>query len=232
MRAAGFPLFSLETRHPLAQFDVIGFSLSCELTYSNVLNMLDLAGLPVLACERDESSPLVIAGGSGALNPEPLADFIDVFALGDGEELVLDLVEVLREWKRQGGGPRRELLRRLARIAGLLRAQLLCGRLQRRRHHQGDPAQRTRGAGSAAQALSVRQRRIAARSDAAHRALPPDRPRPGRHRDTARLHPGLSLLPGRHDLPPAAGACARGGGGDRSRAPGQHRLSTSSPWSR
>jgi radical SAM family uncharacterized protein len=118
MRAAGLPLFSLETRHPLTQFDVIGFSLSCELTYSNVLNMLDLAGLPVLACERDESSPLVIAGGSGALNPEPMSDFIDVFALGDGEELVLDLVQVLREWKREGGGPRRELLRRLARMQG------------------------------------------------------------------------------------------------------------------
>ena len=118
MRAAGIPLFSLETRHPLAQFDAIGFSLSCELTHSNVLNMLDLAGLPVLARERDDSSPLVIAGGSGALNPEPLADFIDVFALGDGEELVVDLVQVLREWKRHGGGPRRELLRRLARIEG------------------------------------------------------------------------------------------------------------------
>jgi radical SAM family uncharacterized protein len=118
MRAAGLPLFSLETRRPLAQFDIIGFSLSSELTYSNVLNMLDLAGLPILAAERDESCPLVIAGGSGALNPEPLADFIDLFALGDGEELVLDLVQALREWKRQGGGPHRELLRRLAGVEG------------------------------------------------------------------------------------------------------------------
>jgi radical SAM family uncharacterized protein len=118
MRAAGIPLFSLETRHSLAEFDVIGFSLSHELTYTNILNMLDLAGLPILAAERDESCPLVIAGGSGALNPEPLADFIDAFALGDGEELVLDLVEALREWKRQGGGPRHDLLGRLARIQG------------------------------------------------------------------------------------------------------------------
>ncbi len=125
MRAAGIPLFSLETRHPLAQFDVIGFSLSYELTYTNVLNMLDLAGLPVLAGERDESSPLVVAGGSGALNPEPLADFIDVFALGDGEELALELVEALLEWKRQGGGPRKELLRRLAGIPGLYVPELL-----------------------------------------------------------------------------------------------------------
>ncbi len=118
MRAARIPLFSLETRHPLAEFDVVGFSLSSELTYSNVLNMLDLAGLPVLAAERDDRCSLVVAGGSGALNPEPLADFIDVFVLGDGEEAALDLVDVVREWKRQGGGPRRELLRRLATIPG------------------------------------------------------------------------------------------------------------------
>ena len=119
MRAAGLPLFSLETRHPLAEFDVIGFSLSYEGTYTNILNMLDLAGLPILASERGAGCPLVVAGGSGALNPEPLADFIDVFALGDGEELALDLVRVLREWKGHGGGPRRELLRRLAGIEGL-----------------------------------------------------------------------------------------------------------------
>src|SRR3990172_5443176 len=119
MRAAGLPLFSLETRHPVAQFDVLGFSLGSELTYSNVLNMLDLAGLPILASERGAGCPLVVAGGSGALNPEPLADFIDVFAMGDGEELALDLVRVLREWKGPGGGPRRELLRRLAGIEGL-----------------------------------------------------------------------------------------------------------------
>ena len=119
MRAAGLPLFSLETRHPLADFDAIGFSLSYELTYSNILNMLDLARLPLLASERDDRCPLVVAGCSGALNPEPLADFIDAFFLGDGEEAVLDLVDVLRRWKKGGGGPRRELLRRLARVPGV-----------------------------------------------------------------------------------------------------------------
>ena len=77
MRQEGIPLFSLETRHPLGEFDVIGFSLSYELTYTNVLNMLDLAGLPLLAAERRRALPLIIAGGSGALNPEPLADFIE-----------------------------------------------------------------------------------------------------------------------------------------------------------
>jgi len=119
MREEGIPLFSLETRHPLGEFDVIGFSLSYELTYTNVLNMLDLAGLPLLAAERRRALPLVIAGGSGALNPEPLADFIDAFALGDGEELVLDIVDCVRRFKERGGRSKRQLLRELAAIEGI-----------------------------------------------------------------------------------------------------------------
>jgi radical SAM family uncharacterized protein len=119
MRQQGIPLFSLETRHPLAEFDVIGFSLSYELTYTNVLNMLDLAGLPLLAAERRRALPLVIAGGSGALNPEPLADFIDAFALGDGEELVLDIAHCVRGFKDRGGRSKRRLLRELAAIGGI-----------------------------------------------------------------------------------------------------------------
>ena len=99
LRAAGLPLFSLETRHPLSEFDVIGFSLGYELTYTNVLNMLDLAGLPLLAAERAEEHPLVIAGGTAALNPEPLADFIDAFVLGEGEEVTLEIVDLLRRRK-------------------------------------------------------------------------------------------------------------------------------------
>ena len=119
MRAEGIPLWSLETRHPLGEFDVIGFSLSYEATYTNILNMLDLAGLPVRASERDDSHPLIICGGSGALNPDALAAFIDVFVLGDGEETIVDGVDFVREWKRQGRGDRREMLRRLAKIWGI-----------------------------------------------------------------------------------------------------------------
>ena len=81
MRHRNIPLFSLETRHPLKDFDVLGFSLGYELTYTNVLNMLDLAQIPVLASERNDSYPLIIAGGSCSLNPEPMADFIDVFII-------------------------------------------------------------------------------------------------------------------------------------------------------
>ena len=125
MRQEGIPLFSLETRHPLAEFDVIGFSLGYELTYTNVLNMLDLAGLPLLAGERRRILPLVIAGGSGALNPEPLADFIDAFALGDGEELALDIVECLRRFKAGASRSKLSLLRRAGAGGGDVRPSLL-----------------------------------------------------------------------------------------------------------
>ena len=118
LRGQGAPLFSLENRRPLGEFDVLGFSLSYELTYTNVLNMLDLAGISVLAAGRGERDPLVIAGGSGALVPEPLATVVDAFVLGEGEEVVLDVNALLHEWK-EGGGSRAELLRRLARIPGV-----------------------------------------------------------------------------------------------------------------
>ena len=116
MRAEGIPLFSLESRHPLKEFDIIGFSLGYELTYTNVLNMLDLARIPVLASERNSSHPLVIAGGSCALNPEPMADFIDFFVIGDGEEVVIELLDSLRNLKGKG---RKELLRHVATIPGI-----------------------------------------------------------------------------------------------------------------
>jgi radical SAM family uncharacterized protein len=119
MRSERMPLWSLETRRPLRDFDAIGFSLSYEMTYSNLLNMLDLAGIPVLASERSDEDPLIIAGGSGALEPEPMADFIDAFALGEGEDIIVDVAECLRRWKSSEGGSRRELLKRLAGIAGI-----------------------------------------------------------------------------------------------------------------
>jgi radical SAM family uncharacterized protein len=127
MRGASLPLFSLESRRPLTDFDLLGFSLPYEQVYTNLLNMLDLTGLPVLADERGGSMPLVIAGGGAVYNPEPLADFVDAFVLGDGEEVVLDISAVVREAKheappngREGDGEWREaLLRRLAGVRGV-----------------------------------------------------------------------------------------------------------------
>lgn len=118
LRRRGTPLFSLENRRPLREFDALGFSLSYELTYTNVLNMLDLGGLHVRAVEREEDEPIVFAGGSGALAPEPLATVVDAFVLGEGEEVVLELNELVGEWRRTGAS-RLELLRRLAQTPGV-----------------------------------------------------------------------------------------------------------------
>ena len=118
IRAAKLPLFSLENRHPLSEFDVVGFTLPYEQLYTNLLNMLDMSGLPVLAAEREERHPLVIAGGGAVTNPEPMADFVDAFALGDGEELALDITDALRQSKERGE-TREAQLRRLAQIPGV-----------------------------------------------------------------------------------------------------------------
>ena len=88
MRGAGVPLFSVENHFPAATFDVLAFNLSAELVYTNVLNLIDLAGVPVRGAQRTAAHPLVLAGGHCTFNPEPLADFVDAFVLGDGEEVV------------------------------------------------------------------------------------------------------------------------------------------------
>jgi len=119
MRERDMPLFSLESKRPLKDFNIIGFSLGYELTYTNVLNMLDLAHIPVLVAERGENYPFIIAGGSTVLNPEPMADFIDLFVIGDGEEVALELLEVYRQWKKAGGSGKSDFLRQAAPIPGI-----------------------------------------------------------------------------------------------------------------
>jgi radical SAM family uncharacterized protein len=118
LRAASIPLLSLESKRPLKDFDIVGFSLDYELTYTNVLNMLDLGQIPVLASERDDSHPIVIAGGSCCLNPEPMADFIDFFVIGECEEALPELLDILRVWKKEKN-PREELLKQVAAIPGV-----------------------------------------------------------------------------------------------------------------
>ncbi|MDD5701574.1 MAG: TIGR03960 family B12-binding radical SAM protein [Dehalococcoidales bacterium] len=118
LRAANLPLYALESRRPLKDFDIIGFSLGYELCYTNVLNMLDLAQIPVLASQRNEEHPLIIAGGSSALNPEPMTEFIDIFVLGDGEEVLIEFTEAFRGWKRRKA-PKAEFLREAAGIEGV-----------------------------------------------------------------------------------------------------------------
>ncbi len=116
MRQAALPLYSLETHHALTDFDLIGVTLPYEQLYSNVLTVLDLGGMPLLSEDRDEHYPLVIAGGSAAFNPEPMADFIDFFVIGEGEQVILEIVEAYREV--QGAG-RETQLRRMAQIPGV-----------------------------------------------------------------------------------------------------------------
>lgn len=119
LRQAGLPLTTLETGTPLAQCDLIGFSLLYELGYTNMLAMLDLAGLPLLAKDRGQKDPLVIAGGPCTCNPEPVADFFDAMVIGDGESVTVEMVSALRRWKEGGDRSRPRLLREWARIEGV-----------------------------------------------------------------------------------------------------------------
>ncbi|MBP2653290.1 MAG: rimO 1 [Firmicutes bacterium] len=120
MRQEGIPLYTLENMRPLAEFDVVGFTLQYELSYTNILNMLDLADIPLLASQRSAQHSLVIAGGPCAFNAEPLADFVDFFVLGDGEETIKDVAHAVIEWKRSGkAGGKAEILARVAAIEGV-----------------------------------------------------------------------------------------------------------------
>ncbi|ADB31387.1 Radical SAM domain protein [Kribbella flavida DSM 17836] len=120
MRDNGIPQFTLDSHRPVRAFDVFGLSFSTELGYTNMLTALDLAGIPLYAVDRGENDPIVLAGGHAAFNPEPIADFIDAAVLGDGEEIVLAISEVIREWKDEGRpGGRDEVLLRLAKSGGV-----------------------------------------------------------------------------------------------------------------
>ncbi|WP_310599279.1 TIGR03960 family B12-binding radical SAM protein [Desulfobulbus sp.] len=118
LRAQGLPLFSLEAKAPLAAYDVLGITLPYELCYTNLLTVLDLAGLPFWAAQRSQEHPLVLGGGSCAFNPEPVADFFDAIVLGDGEEIILEIADLLASAKKEGWS-RTAVLERLARMPGI-----------------------------------------------------------------------------------------------------------------
>jgi radical SAM family uncharacterized protein len=119
LRRHGVPLFSVDTHRGAGDFDILAFNLSSELVFTNVLEMIDLAGMPVHACDRRPEHPLVLVGGHSAFNPEPLADFIDAAVLGDGEEVVGEITDVVGAWKRGGRADREAVLRDLAQIPGV-----------------------------------------------------------------------------------------------------------------
>ncbi|MBT5140804.1 MAG: TIGR03960 family B12-binding radical SAM protein [Acidimicrobiaceae bacterium] len=120
LRRERIPLFSVDTHRAGGEFDVIAFNLSAELTFTNMINCVDLAGVSVRSADRADADPLIGVGGHCTYNPEPIADFVDFVVLGDGEEAVGDITEVLREWKRAGknSGTREGVLRELSKIAG------------------------------------------------------------------------------------------------------------------
>ncbi len=118
IRELQIPLYSLETKHALYEFDIIGFSLPYETLYTNALNILDLGEVPLLAENRKEQHPLVIAGGHAAYNPEPMHAFIDAFVIGEGEEVILEIVDAHQEWKDLNSA-RPELLLKLSNIWGV-----------------------------------------------------------------------------------------------------------------
>jgi radical SAM family uncharacterized protein len=118
MREFNIPLFALETKDPIKQFDMVGFTLQYEMTYTNVINMLDLAQIPLESKERGENDPLVLAGGPCAYNSEPLADFIDLVVLGDGEEVIDELLDTYKLNKQKKGG-RDDFLKAASKIPGI-----------------------------------------------------------------------------------------------------------------
>src|ERR671918_716814 len=129
MREHDIPLYTLESKRPLACFDLIGFSLPYETLYTNTLNVLDLAGIPVRSDERDETHPIIVAGGHSTMNPEPMHAFIDAFVIGEGEEVIHDIINMVQRFKRlntEGSKPsnlqpfkRETLLKELAKIQGV-----------------------------------------------------------------------------------------------------------------
>lgn len=118
MREEQLPLFTLETKSPLTDLDIVGFTLQYEMSFTNVINMLDLAGIPFRSSERGEEYPLIAAGGPCAFNPEPLAEIIDFFMLGDGEEVLPAVCEAHKKWKAQSG-TKEEFLREICKLKGV-----------------------------------------------------------------------------------------------------------------
>ena len=122
MREKSLKLFSLESQKTLTDFDIVGFSLAYELNYTNILNILDLAAIPLLSSQRTGDFPLIIAGGSCCLNPEPMAEFIDLFVIGEAEEAIIEIIDVYRQEKRKTGTKRpnkKDVLYALAQIEGV-----------------------------------------------------------------------------------------------------------------
>jgi hypothetical protein len=201
MRQRGIPALLAGDQAPIRDFDMLAISLPMSSCSPTPLNLIDLAGMPVRSLDRDASYPLVIAGGHACYNPEPMAPFIDVFVIGEGEEAMLKIIGTMRAAAHLD---RETQLRHMAGIEGCYVPRFYDVRLPPRRHDRRHHAHRSR---SARQGAEDHHARPAAAGDRFHRALHRDGPQPRAHRDYARLHPGLPLLPRRAWSP---GPCANG----------------------
>ena len=224
MRAAGRP--ALLGRHPPRRRRLrrLAFNLSAELVYTNVLECLDLAGVPVRAEDRRPEHPLVVAGGHCAFNPEPMADFVDAFVIGDGEEAVGEITEVRRRVEaRRPHRPREGVLRELATIPGVYVPSMYEVDLRRSRSSPRSRPRYPDVPDRGRQAHRRRPRRVAVPEEPAR---PADRggARPAQRRGLPRLHAWLPVLPGRDDHPPGARATGRPGAHDGAGRPAPHRL--------
>ena len=215
---------------PVADFDVVGITLPHELAATNVLETLDLAGIPLRTVDRAEGDPIVLAGGPCAYNPEPYAPFFDVILVGEGEEQLPKTLALIREL-RASGAPRAEILREVARRVGGAYVPSLY------RWRNDDEAQ---AAGSWAEPLFDDVPRCGAQARlrgfrrqpgarAHDRALYGSGARPAERRDPTRLRAGLPLLSGGHDVPPGAGALGRQHRGRRGPGPRRDRLRRGEP---
>ena len=218
LRRAGLPLFSVDTHRPATDFDLIAFNLSAELVYTNVLACMDLAGVPVRNEDRRPEHPLIAAGGHAAFNPEPLAEYVDLFVIGEGEEVVGEITEVVREWTTSGRteGSREQVLRR----AGRRSRACTCRRCTRRpttvpassrsRPRYPDvPAQVVKRTVADLADWPYPRRQLVPLTEVVHDRLSVEVFRG--------LHPGLPVLPGRDDHPPGPRAPCRSGADDGAR---------------
>ena len=209
MREHEIPQFTVDAHRPVRDFDLFGLSFSTELGYTNMLNALDLAGIPLHSQDRTDDDPIVLAGGHAAFNPEPIADFLDAAVLGDGEEVVLAISEVVREWKGEGRpGGRDELLRRLAVSGGVYVPRFYDVTYAADGDDRGRRTQPPRHPVPGPQAHADGPRRVAVPGQAAGPAGR-DRARAVLGRDLPGLHARLPVLPGRDDHPPGPRAVDR-----------------------
>ena len=227
LRRHGVPLFSVDTHRAAGEFDLLAFNLSSELVFTNVLEMIDLAGVPVRAADRRPEHPLVVVGGHSAFNPEPLADFVDLVVLGEGEEVVGEITEVVGAWIRGGRADRDAVLRDLAQVPGVYVPSMYDVDLRRPGDRRRHAAVRRRPA-DGRQADGRRPGGVAV-PEAPARPADRGRPRPPQRRGLPRLHPRLPVLPGRDDHPPGARAPGRAGAHDGRRGPAPHGLRRGRP---